>query len=43
MLAELALLDLLSVERIVLIDPVGDRVTEDESGPDMGLLTASLR
>lgn len=38
----LDLLVLLSIERIVLMEPVGDRVMEDVSGGDTGLLTASL-
>ena len=32
----------LSTERIVLIDPVGERVMEAESGTTTGLLTVSL-
>lgn len=32
----------LSMDRIVLMEPVGERVTEAESGTATGLLTVSL-
>ena len=35
-------LELLLIVRIVRIDPVGERVTDTESGTETGLLTASL-
>jgi hypothetical protein len=36
------LLALLSIERMVRMEPVGERVTETESGTTTGLLTVSL-
>ena len=35
-------LELLLIVRIVRIDPVGERVTDTESGTETGLFTASL-